>query len=137
MILRCKELAKLAATKGDAEVGSVIVNSGKIIAEGIESVKAEKDPTAHAEIIAVRLACQTLNTLDLSDCILYTNVEPCWMCSYAIRQTKISQIVFATQNEKVGGISSEFRVLVSENLKMPIPEIENYISGKNSGEQRN
>lgn len=123
MMLRCQELAKLAVTKGDAAVGSLIVKNGKIIAEGIESVKAEKDPTAHAEIIAVRLACQVLNTLDLSNCILYTNVEPCWMCSYAIRQTTISRIVFANQNEKVGGVSSEFRVLLSENLKMPLPDI--------------
>lgn len=123
MMMRCNQLAKLAEIKGDAAVGSLIVRKGKIIAEGIESVKTEYDPTAHAEIIAVRLACQTLNTLDLSDCMLYTNVEPCWMCSYAIRQTKISRIVFATQNEKVGGLSSEFRVLLSENLKMTIPAL--------------
>lgn len=67
MMCRCCELGKIAQENGDAPVGSLIVKNGEIIAEGIESVKLKNDPTAHAEIEAVRLACQKLETLDLSD----------------------------------------------------------------------
>jgi tRNA(adenine34) deaminase len=91
---------------------------------GIEAVKARSDPTAHAEIEALRSACEILRTLDLSGCVLYTNVEPCWMCSYALRQTRIARVVFGFRNEKVGGLSSKFRVLVDDALKSPLPEIE-------------
>ncbi len=117
------ELGRIALKSGDAPVGSVIVKNGEIIAEGIETVKLKKDPTAHAEIETVRAACEKLKTLDLSDCVLYTNVEPCWMCAYAIRQTRISRVVFGSRNEKVGGFSSKFKVLSDENLKLPPPEI--------------
>ncbi len=63
-------------------------------------MKLKNDPTAHAEIEAVRLACQKLETLDLSECVLYTNVEPCWMCSYSIRQTQLGRIVFEAETQK-------------------------------------
>jgi tRNA(adenine34) deaminase len=107
----------------DAPVGSLIMRNGEIIAEGIESVKAKNDPTAHAEIVAIRAACDQLQTLDLSDYVLFTNVEPCWMCASAIRQTQIKRIVFGIRNEKIGGYSSKFQVLMSENLKLPLPDI--------------
>ena len=77
-----------------------------------------------AEIEALRSACERLRTLDLSGSVLYTNVEPCWMCSYAIRQTRIARVVFGLRNEQVGGLSSKFRVLVDDALKLPLPEIE-------------
>ena len=119
----CLALAAEAQDKGDAPVGSLIVRNGEIVAEGVEAVKFKNDPTAHAEIEAVRAACKKLRTLDLSDCVLYTNVEPCWMCSYAIRQTRISRVCFGSRNLKVGGISSKFAVLLDENLELPKPLI--------------
>ncbi len=120
---RCLALGRIAMTNGDAPVGSLIVRNGEILAEGIEAVRLKKDPTAHAEIVAVRAACKKLDTLNLSDCILYTNVEPCWMCAYAIRQTQIECVVFGIRNKKVGGFSSKFKVLTDENLKLPLPKI--------------
>lgn len=122
-IRRCLELGEIARQTNDAPVGSIVVLNNRIIAEAVESVKAKNDPTAHAEIEAVRAACQTLETLDLSGATLYANVEPCWMCSYAIRQTRISRIVFGSRNRKTGGVSSKFAVLRGENLKLPVPEI--------------
>ncbi len=120
---RCLALGRIALGNGDAPVGSLIVKNDRIIAEGIESVKSKNDPTAHAETLAVRAVCEKLNTLDLSECVLYTNVEPCWMCSYAIRQTGISRVCFGSRNSKVGGINSKFAVLLDENLKPPKPSI--------------
>lgn len=124
MMRRCFELGKIAQGRGDAPVGSIVISNGEIVAEGIESVKSKNDPTAHAEIEAVRLACGKLKTLELAESVLYTNIEPCWMCSYAIRQTRISRIVIADPNEIVGGFSSKFRVLTDETLKMPLPRID-------------
>jgi tRNA(adenine34) deaminase len=114
----------VALEKGNSPVGSLIVKNGRIVARGIEAVKARSDPTAHAEVEALRSACEGLQMLDLSGSVLYTNVEPCWMYSYAIRQTRIARVVFGLRDEKVGGLSSKFRVLVDDALKLPLPEIE-------------
>ena len=124
MMRQCLDLARVASEKGDSPVGSLIVQDGRIVARGIEAVKSRSDPTAHAEVEALRSACERLRTLDLSGSVLYTNVEPCWMCSYAIRQTRIARVVFGLRNEKVGGLSSKFRVLVDDALKLPLPDIE-------------
>ena len=121
---QCLDLARVALEKGDSPVGSLIVKDGRVVAQGVEAVQAKIDPTAHAEVEALRSACERLQTLDLSGCVLYTNVEPCWMCSYAIRQTRIARVVFGLRNEKVGGFSSNSRVLVAPELRPPLPEIE-------------
>jgi tRNA(adenine34) deaminase len=122
---RCLELGRKAMETGDAPVGSVIVAGEKIIAEGIEAVKSKYDPTAHAEIEAVRAACEKLNSLDLSGATLYTNVEPCVMCSFAIRQTGIRRVVFGISNNQVGGANSKFAVLTDPEFpaKFAPPEI--------------
>ena len=106
----CLELGRIALDRGDAPVGCVIVLKGKIIAEGIEAVKSKPDPAAHAEIEAVR-GLRANKTPDLSGATVYTNVEPCVMCSFAIRQTGISRVVFGISNNRVGGMNSKFAVL--------------------------
>lgn len=73
---RCLQLGRMSLIAGEAPVGSLIVIGGKIIAEAGESVKSKTDPTAHAEIEAVRAASEKLGALDLRDATLYTNVEP-------------------------------------------------------------
>lgn len=113
---RCLKLAEMALQQGDAPVGSLLVRDGQIIAEGIEGVKAQQDVTLHAEIDAVRQACQVLGTLDLTGCTLYTNVEPCVMCSYAIRQTRISQVVIGMEISSLGGVSSACAFLLDPTV---------------------
>ena len=103
---RCLKLGRRAMANGDAPVGSLVVFDGKVVAEGIESVRFKFDVTAHAEIEAIRLACEKQHSLDLTGATLYTNVEPCWMCSCAIRRTKIGRVAFGSKNEEVGGVSS-------------------------------
>ncbi len=107
----CLELAVIALKAGDAPVGCLIVLDDKVISEGIESVKAANDPTAHAEIVAIRLACENLGTLELRGAALYTNVEPCVMCAFAIRQTGIGTVIYGITNAQVGGANSQFPVL--------------------------
>ena len=122
---RCLELGRIALSRGDVPVGSLIVVGGKIIAEGIESVKSKKDPTGHAEIEAVRDACDKIGALELREATLYTNVEPCVMCAFAIRQTGIREVVFALSNSQVGGATSKFSVLTNSEFpaKYAPPEV--------------
>jgi tRNA(adenine34) deaminase len=90
---RCIELARHAIATGDAPVGSLIVDGGEVIAEGVEAVRARHDPTAHAEMEALRSASARRRSRDLSGCTLYTSVEPCIMCAYAIRLARIGLVV--------------------------------------------
>lgn len=107
----CLKLAEIARERGEVPVGCVIVRDGTVIAEGIEGVRAQYDIARHAEMEAIRQACGILQTLDLSGCALYTNAEPCFMCSYAIRVCRISTVVFGAPVNTVGGFSSHFAVL--------------------------
>ena len=122
---RCRQLAEEAARGGDAPVGSLVLRDGRIIAEGVEGVKAQTDVTAHAELLAIRGACAALGTLDLSGATLYTTTEPCLMCSYAIRQTRISKVVIEKRTERGGGVTSRYPILKDEVFPGggPPPEI--------------
>lgn len=113
---RAIELAKIALSKGDTPVGSLTVRNGEILAEGIEAVKMRIDISAHAEMIAIRRTCRALGTLDLSGCAIYTTAEPCFMCSYAIRQTRISQVVIGRSSPHIGGLSSLHPILSDSRI---------------------
>ena len=89
----CIALAWRARDTHDTPVGSLIVQGGAIVAEGVEAVRGHQDVTAHAEIEALRTACKKLGSLDLTGSTLYTSVEPCVMCAYAIRLARVSTVV--------------------------------------------
>jgi tRNA(adenine34) deaminase len=114
---RCLQLAEQARARGDAAVGAVIVRAGEIIAEGVEGVGAGRDVTAHAELIALRAACERLGTADLSDCVLCTNVEPCWMCSYLIREAGISAVMIGVPVADIGGLTSRYPLLSDDRVE--------------------
>ena len=107
----CLKLAGIARELGEVPVGSVIVRDCAVIAEGIEGVRVQHDIARHAEMEAIRRSCEILQTLDLSACALYTNAEPFFMCSYAIRACRIGTVVFGAPVNTVGGFSSHFPVL--------------------------
>lgn len=109
-------LAQTARDRGDAPVGSVVVRDGRVVGEGIESVRAERDPAGHAEVKAVRQACRNLNSLDLSGCTLFTTAEPCFMCSYVIRSARISRVVIGRAALHVGGLTSKYPVLSAPDI---------------------
>jgi len=90
---RCIELARQALASGDTPVGSLIVEGDELLSEGVEAVRARHDATAHAEMEALRAACARRRSHDLTGCTLYTSVEPCVMCAYAIRLARISVVV--------------------------------------------
>jgi len=103
-IKRCIDLSESALKKGDNPFGSVITKKEKIIAEAKNKIK-NNDVTQHAEIVAMRKAQKILKTNDLSDCVIYSNCEPCPMCSFMIRELKFKKVVFSLESPYMGGFS--------------------------------
>ncbi len=97
-MLRALELACEAYNNGEVPVGAVVELNGKIIGEGRNYCEQLKDPTAHAEVIAIKNACNNLGDHRLNDCILYTTLEPCHMCTGAIINSKVKRVVFGAQD---------------------------------------
>lgn len=116
-IARCFELAEQAQLCGESAVGTVIVAAGHPVAEAVEAIHDGPDPSGHAELIAIRMACAARGSTDLSDCTLYTNVEPCFMCGYAIRATRISRVVIVRPGGEIGSVTSKHAFLDSAEFE--------------------
>ncbi len=97
--------------------GCVIVKNNKIISEGVNGVSQNNDPTAHAEIVAIRNACKELNTFDLSGCELYTSCEPCPMCLSAIYWARIDKIYYANTRDDARKIDFDDSLIYTELQK--------------------
>jgi tRNA(adenine34) deaminase len=113
---RCIELARLAIASGDTPVGSLIVDGETLVSEGVEAVRAREDATAHAEMEALRTASGRRRSRDLTGCTLYTSVEPCLMCAYAIRLARISVVVCGARGSDGGHAVSGHLVLTDERI---------------------
>ena len=97
--------------------GCVIVKNNKIISEGVNGVTQNNDPTAHAEIVAIRNACKKLNTFDLSGCELYTSCEPCPMCLSAIYWSHIDLVYYGNSRENAAAIQFDDKFIYDEMKK--------------------
>ena len=106
--------AKRAFDHDDVPIGAVIVRDGKIIARGENQVQKSKNPTLHAEIVAINRACKKLGTKFLDDCDIYITLEPCSMCATAISFARIKNIYFAATDKKGGGITSNAKVFEND-----------------------
>src|SRR5262245_13336558 len=95
MMARCVALSRLAVDRGEHPFGTVIARDGRILTEAINRTVREGDVTRHAEVIALSKAQRLVGRMQLSDYTLYTNIEPCAMCSYCIREAWIGRVVFA------------------------------------------
>lgn len=102
--------ARRAFLHDDVPIGAVIVHDGKIIARGENQVQLRKNPTLHAEIVAINRACKKLGTKFLDNCDIYVSLEPCAMCATAISFARIKNVYFAATDEKGGGITSNSRI---------------------------
>jgi guanine deaminase len=101
--------------------GCVIVKDGKVIARGSNSVTATNDPTAHAEVVAIRKACKALKTYQLTGCEIYTSCEPCPMCLAAIYWARPDKIYYANSKEDAAAINFDDKLIYDE-LAKPISE---------------
>ncbi len=103
--------ARLAEEAGEVPVGAVVVHRGQIIATGQNRVLRDHDPTAHAEVVALRAAGLALENYRLEDCSLYATLEPCAMCAGAILHARIERLVYAAADPKAGAAGSVLSVI--------------------------
>lgn len=114
---RALELAAVAGAEGDVPVGAVVLGpDGAVISEGRNLRELTGDPTAHAEIVALRAAAASAGTWNLSDCTLVVTLEPCLMCAGAILQSRIGRVVFGAWDDKAGAAGSMYDVLRDRRL---------------------
>jgi tRNA(adenine34) deaminase len=98
--------ARAAAAEGEVPVGAVVVRDGRVIGRGHNRVESTQDPTAHAEILAIGAACQTVKSWRLDDAILYVTLEPCHMCAGGIVLARIPRLVYGARDPKAGACGS-------------------------------
>ena len=106
------DVARIAPQTGDIPVGAIVINSdGVVIGKGFNEREANNDPTAHAEVVAIRSAAARLQNSRLDGCTLIVTLEPCAMCAGAIAQSRISKLIFGAWDEKAGAVGSVWDVL--------------------------
>jgi tRNA(Arg) A34 adenosine deaminase TadA len=116
---RAIELAKKNVDRGGGPFGAIIVKDGEIISEASNLVTLEKDPTAHAEIVAIRKASEKLGTHELNECVLYATCEPCPMCLGAIYWARISQVYYAAERSDAASAGFDDSYIYEE-IEKPI-----------------
>lgn len=116
------EEAKSAADRGEVPVGAVISRQGQLIAKAGNRTRALNDPTAHAEILAIRRACEVLQSERLTGCDLHVTLEPCAMCAGAISFARVGRLYYAASDPKGGGVEHGGR-LYSQPTCHHIPEV--------------
>jgi tRNA(adenine34) deaminase len=118
------DLAREAEDIGEVPVGAVVVLDGTVIGRGRNSPVSLNDPTAHAEILALREAGATVANYRLPGATLYVTLEPCVMCAGALVAARISRLVFGARDLRFGGVRSKFRVADSELLNHRVEIVE-------------
>ncbi len=124
------ELAREAAFAGEAPIGAVVVADGVIVGRGRNAPIGQRDPTAHAEILAMREAAQSLGNYRLTGCHLYVTLEPCVMCAGALVQARIERLVFGARDLRFGGVRSKFRIADSELLNHRVTVVEGVLGAE-------
>ena len=108
---RALELAQRAAEYSEVPVGAVIVHQGNIVGEGYNQPISSCDPTAHAEVVAMRQACVSLNNYRLTGCELYVTIEPCTMCVGAMVHARIRRVIFGALEPRAGALKSQLQLM--------------------------
>jgi tRNA(adenine34) deaminase len=125
---RALACAARAAQLGEVPVGAVVVHGGEIVAEGFNQPIASRDPTAHAEIVALRAAARAGDNYRLSGATLYVTLEPCTMCAGALVHARIGTLVYAAREPRAGAIVSTAAVLDSSALNHRIDVVEGVLA---------
>jgi tRNA(adenine34) deaminase len=109
-------LAKHAAEAREVPVGAVVVKDGAVVGRGYNRPVSEKDPTAHAEVMALRDAAERIGNYRLADCVLYVTLEPCAMCAGAIMNARVSRVVYGAADPKSGACGSVVDLFAENRL---------------------
>ena len=108
---RALELAQQAADRGEVPVGAVVVENGEIVGEGYNRPITSYDPTAHAEIVAMRDAAKNLSNYRLTGCDLYVTIEPCTMCVGAMVHARVRKVIFGALEPRAGALTSQLQLM--------------------------
>jgi tRNA(adenine34) deaminase len=122
------ELARQAAAAGEVPVGAVVVVEDRVAGRGANSPISRNDPTAHAEILALRETAQAAGNYRLEDATLYVTLEPCVMCAGALVAARVKRLVFGTRDLRFGGVRSKFRIADSELLNHRVELVEGVLA---------
>jgi tRNA(adenine34) deaminase len=121
-------LGRQAEANGEVPVGAVVVIDGEIVGRGFNSPIAQSDPTAHAEILALREAGAAARNYRLETATLYATLEPCAMCAGALVAARIQRLVFGARDLRFGGVRSKFRIADSELLNHRVEIVEGVLA---------
>jgi tRNA(adenine34) deaminase len=124
------ELAREAERGGEVPVGAVVVLDGRIIGRGRNSPIARNDPTAHAEILALREAAAATGNYRLESATMYTTLEPCVMCAGALVAARVSRLVFGARDLRFGGVRSKFRLADADVLNHRVEIVEGVLGAE-------
>ena len=124
------ELARQAAAAGEVPVGAIVVIEGRVTGRGANSPIARNDPTAHAEMLALREAALAAGNYRLEDATLYVTLEPCVMCAGALVAARVKRLVFGTRDLRFGGVRSKFRIADSELLNHRVEIVEGVLAAE-------
>jgi tRNA(adenine34) deaminase len=117
------ELAARAGEAGEVPVGAVVVRQGEVIGRGVNAREATGDPTAHAEVLAVREAARVTGTWRLVDSVLYVTLEPCPMCAGALVAARLGRLVFGAPDPKAGACGSLYNLCADPRLNHELPVV--------------
>ena len=127
--LRC---AQRALEAGEVPVGAIVVCNGLVVGRGWNRNITDSDPTAHAEIVALREACQTIGNHRLGDCELFVTIEPCAMCAGAMVHARIRRLVYGADDPKAGAVDSVMQVLNHPQLNHKIEVRAGVLAGRSA-----
>jgi tRNA(adenine34) deaminase len=120
-------LARQGADSGEVPVGAVVAIAGEIVGRGWNSPIARNDPTAHAEILALREAAAHIGNYRLEDATLYSTLEPCAMCAGALVAARVARLVFGARDLRFGAVRSKFQIADSDLLNHRVEVVENVL----------
>lgn len=124
------ELAREAERGGEVPVGAVVVLGGRVVGRGRNSAISRNDPTAHAEILALREAAAATGNYRLEGATMYATLEPCIMCAGALVAARVSRLVFGARDLRFGGVRSKFRLADSEVLNHRVEVVEGVLGAE-------
>jgi tRNA(adenine34) deaminase len=124
--------AQRAAALGEVPVGAIVVRNGEIVGRGCNRPISDSDPTAHAEILALRDAGKHIGNYRLSDCDLYVTIEPCAMCAGAITHARIKRLIFGADDPKGGAVKSTIGVLNHSSLNHQVEITSGVLAGRST-----
>lgn len=115
---------------GEVPVGAVVIHAGKVIGRGHNRVITDYDPTAHAEIVALREAGRSLGNYRLAECDIYVTIEPCPMCAGALTHARITRLIYGADDPKAGAVKSVLQVINAPGLNHQMTVVSGVLAGR-------